>query len=425
MREGARIPDQGAGGAPVRQAATVVVMRDGVTGPEVLLTRRPATMTFGPGLHVFPGGALDPSDADPRLLARLRRRGDEPASHAGAFMVAAIRELLEEAGVLLATSPAGAIPPASIARHQQGTVSGDWFASSVIDTDLELRGDWLVPLSRWVTPPVHPRRFDARFFVARLPDGAAPAFDPREVVSHAWMSAADALTAMADGRIELWTPTSTTLQQLAPATGIDDVRRYLAPTPETAPGKGSPAIDRPARSVTRVRSRGAGAIAGQTVDTYLVGDRRLAVVDPGDPADEAVDTILRVAEGLGARLTAVLLTAPVPDHAAGVESLALRLGIPVRAAAGARRVLVSDVEPLVDGEVVTDADVPIRVHVTPGTHPDHLAFEVPGAGVVLVGDLEGPGPSRTIPGAVNEAALARSRAEVRALGDLRHLAAHD
>ncbi len=424
MRRGAWIPKEAAGGAGVRPAATVAVMRDGSAGPEVLLTRRPATMAFGPGLHVFPGGAVDPADADPRLLARLRRRGDEPASHAGAFMVAAIRELFEEAGVLLATEPAGAVATARTLSHRAGAASGGWFAEAVTASGMELRGDWLVPLSRWVTPPVIPRRYDARFFVARLPEGSAPAFDPREVVAHAWMTPSDALSAMADGRIELWTPTSTTLQQLAAATGIDDARRYLTPAPDAAPSTRSPVIDRPAPSLARVRFHGAGAIAGQAVDTYLVGDRRLAVVDPGDPGDEAVEAILRVAEGLGARIAAVLLTAPVPDHAAGAESLALRLGIPVRAAGGARRVLVSDIEPLIDGEVLPDADVPIRVHATPGTHPDHVAFEVRAAGAVLVGDLEGPGPSRTIPVAVDGDALARSRAKVGALGDLRQLAAH-
>ena len=72
---------------------------------------------------------------------------------------------------------------------------------------MELRGDWLVPLSRWVTPPVVPRRYDARFFVAWLPEGAELAFDEREVVAHEWIRPADALVAMAAGRVELWMPT--------------------------------------------------------------------------------------------------------------------------------------------------------------------------------------------------------------------------
>ena len=85
-------------------AATVVLIRPTPQGPEILLTHRPATMAFGPGLHVFPGGRVDPADADPRLVVRSARSpgdaaralGDnEPATAALAFHVAAIRELFE------------------------------------------------------------------------------------------------------------------------------------------------------------------------------------------------------------------------------------------------------------------------------------------------------------------------------------------
>jgi len=238
---------------------------------------------------------------------------------------------------------------------------------------------------------------------------------------------------MADGRISLWPPTSTTLQQLAPAAGIADVHRYLAP-PTVAgstrdPGGDAPAagprVDHPAPAVTRVRADGAGAIAGQTVNTCLVGERKVAVVDPGDPSDAAIDHLLRLVAGHGGRITAVLLTAPVPDHAAGVESLALRLRVPVLAGAGAGRLLASAVEPVGEGAVLDVADVAILVHATPGTHPDHLAFEVPAADVVLVGDLEGPRATRTIPGPVDDMRLARSRAKIRALDRAIQLAAHD
>ena len=406
--------------AEPRPAATVVVMRPGSDGPEVLLTKRPSTMMFGPGLHVFPGGALDPADGDPRLLARLRTAGPVPPSHAGPFMVAAIRELYEEAGVLLAT------PHAAV--HDGGP-----FVDAIVAADLELRGDWLLPLSRWVTPPTAPRRFDARFFVAQLPDDALPAFDPREVVDHAWMTPRDALAAMADGRISLWPPTSTTLQQLAPAGGIADVRHHLAPSPgaDAMPVVGGDAtapafrVDRPMPSVTRVRVPGAGAIAGQTVSAYLVGKRRLVVVDPGDPSDAAIDLMLRLTTQQGGRIEAVLLTAPVPDHAAGIESLALRLRVPILAGAGAARLLSSAVESVADGARLDVADVPILARATPGTHPDHLAFELPTLDVVLVGDLEGPRASKSIPEPVDEPRLARSRAAVRELGRALHLAAHD
>lgn len=350
-----------------RPAATVVVMRPGAAGPEVLLTRRPSTMAFGPGLHVFPGGALDLSDAT----------GDGDP-----YVAAAVRELAEEVGIRV-------VP------------------------------DGLVPLSRWVTPPGSSRRYDTRFFVAALPDGASVVADPREVADHRWMTPRDALAEMAAGRIDLWPPTSTTLQQLALARGLDDVRRHLAPTGPAA----DPVVEHVAPAIVRLGLFGAGAIPGQSVDTWLVGRRRVVVVDPGDPSDEAADAIAALLHANGATLTGILLTAPVPDHAAGAETLAIRYEAPILASAGAGRLLSSDMVVMEDGDRLAFADVEIRVHATPGTHPDHVAFEIPAEGIVLVGDLEGPGPSRSIPAPVDAAALRRSRALVVGLGG-RRLAAH-
>ncbi len=354
-----------------RPAATVVLLRAGPEGPEALLTRRPSTMAFGPGLHVFPGGAVDPADSV-GLAA-----GDPEA-----FAAAAIRELAEEVGIALAR-------------------------------------DALVPLSRWVTPPGSPRRYDTRFFVAWLPEGARVVPDPREVADHRWLTPRDALAEMAAGRVDLWPPTSTTLQQLAPARDLEDVRRHLQPLEAAGP----PAVERLTPVVARITFAGAGAIPGQTVDAYVVGRSRLVVVDPGDPSDEAAEAVIALAARHDARIAAILLTAPVPDHAAGAESLALRLDVPILASPGASAVLSSEVVPIEDGDVLGFADVAIRVHATPGTHPDHLAFELPSEGVVLVGDLFGPGASRAIPEPVDEAAVSRSRGRVEGFGDLM-LAAH-
>ena len=113
----------------------------------------------------------------------------------------------------------------------------------------------------------------------------------------------------------------------------------------------------------------------------------------------------------------------MPDHAAGAEALALRLDVPILASPGASGVLSSEIVAIEDADVLGFADVEIRVHATPGTHPDHLAFELPSEAVVLVGDLYGPGPSRSIPEPVDEAAVSRSRGRVEGLGG-RRLAAH-
>lgn len=217
--------------APLRPAATVVLLRPGTDpalGPlDVLLTLRPASMAFGPGLHVFPGGALDPGDSDPRLIARSR--AGTPARIAG------LRELFEEAGVLLADradgSPAGADPglAAELPRLRAALVAGDVDLATILERfELVLATDRLIYIARWQTPPDLARRFDTSFFVAELPAGAVLDLDPREVAGHAWMTPGMALTAMAAGEIDLWPPTSSTLRLLERVPDVAAIRRDLA-----------------------------------------------------------------------------------------------------------------------------------------------------------------------------------------------------
>ncbi len=386
-------------------------------------------MEFGAGLHVFPGGAVEAADGDEGLLARSALSpeacaaswaGDVDGAAAAANAVAAIRELFEEAGVLLATGPGGDPVDPGIAAAVRA--SGEPFAALVERLDLVLRTDDLLPLSRWVTPPVGlTRRYDTRFFVAGLPPGAMVAHDAREVTAYDWMTPPAALVAMAAGAIDLWPPTSTTLQQLVPARNLGDVRRHLAPLGPATP----PEVAELGPALVRVRLHGAGGIPGATVNAWIVGRRRVVVVDPGDPNDAAAEAILGVVAARGAQIAAVLLTTPSPDHAAGSTSISLRARVPVLAAAGAAGVLPGGARPLVDGDLLDLADTPVRVHATPGTDPAHLAFDLPEAGAVLVGDLEGGRPSRGIPQPVDEAALSRSRERIASLGRPARFPAHD
>ncbi|MEO8436899.1 MAG: MBL fold metallo-hydrolase [Chloroflexota bacterium] len=396
-------------------AATVVLLREGPDGLEVLLTRRPSSMAFAADMHVFPGGRLDAADADPALAARSAIGASAAAGALGgdleppvalALHIAALRELFEEAGVLLAEPRDGApvIPPRSVSLARTALVGGDArFAQIADELDLRFRTDLLIPLSRWVTPPSMPRRFDARFFAAALPAGARVSFEGDEVAGHEWLTPAAALGAMADGRLDMWLPTSTTLQQLEQARSIDEIRERLSPGPL------SPlVVDELSPEVTRIVMPAGGGVAGQPVSAYLVGRRRLVLIDPGDPTGPGLDRAIEIAAARGAAIEAVAVTHVDPDHAAGAEAVAERLGIEVLTGSGGGGPLPYRVRELADLERLDAGDVGLRAVHAPGPRPDHVVFLADDEAFVLTGDIDGVRGARSIPGPSDPAAWAAS-----------------
>jgi len=167
--------------AAPQDAATVILLREVQDGLEVLLLRRPQSQKFMGGAWVFPGGKVDPKDGTGD--AGLRR--------------AAVREVEEEAGV-------------------------------------PLDPDGLVLWARWVTPAREPVRFDARFYLALLPVGAQVQPDPREVVEARWLTAAEALSHAAEGRLRVMPPTLRNLEILSGYSRFADVVA-VAPAEQGAP----------------------------------------------------------------------------------------------------------------------------------------------------------------------------------------------
>jgi len=380
-------------------------------------------MAFAGDMHVFPGGAVDAADADPRLVGRsvvtpdeaVARLGGDPEGQltperAFALHAAAIRELFEEAGVLLADGPNGApLDADALVAARAALVAGKITLADVADPlDLRLRTDLLAPISHWTTPPVMPRRFDTRFFVAELPAGVEPTFTTDEVLADRWLTPAAALVAFAAGEIGLWPPTIGTLQQLEHVRSFAEIRERMAPGQLLAP-----------RAVVeddlieRIVLGGAGGVAGQTANCYLVGRRELVVVDPGDPSDAAAEAILDAAARRSGRVVAIAVTHLDPDHAAGAEPLALRLGLPVMVGPGGGW-LVGNSEELADGQEIRAGDVELTVVLTPGPRPDHVAFligegsDASAARDVLVGELVGGRASRAILAPADREAWRRS-----------------
>jgi glyoxylase-like metal-dependent hydrolase (beta-lactamase superfamily II)/8-oxo-dGTP pyrophosphatase MutT (NUDIX family) len=382
-------------------------------------------MAFAGGLFVFPGGAVDAADLDPALAARStvderaafeRLGGSTAPSEALALHLAALRELLEEAGILLA-EPMPA--PAAVAAAQADLIAGRRSFAAVCDgLDVRLRTDRLVPLSRWVTPAALPRRFDARFFAAGLPPGTAPTFLGDEVAGHVWLTPRAALEGLADGRVPMWMPTSSNLQRLVDAPDLAVVADRLASGPSGVPDVSDVAPD----VVRLVLPSGAG-VDGLDVNAYLVGGRSAIVVDPGDPSEEALVAIVEAATAAGAGIGGVALTSADPDHAGGCEHLLEELGVPVHGGAGSGRPLPCLVEELADGDAVPGGDVRLQAVPTPGPRPDHTAWWIPSSRTALVGDLLG-GPPRSLPAPPDRSAWRASVERIRDLDPVRLLPAH-
>jgi 8-oxo-dGTP pyrophosphatase MutT (NUDIX family) len=219
-----------------RPAATVVVLRDSSTGPEVFMVRRHEGTAFMGGAHVFPGGRVDAADhgADEGwcdgIAQAVRQLDDLPRADALAYHVAASRELFEEAGVLLARNAEGAfVSLAGDADHERfrqdrkEVHGGRMPLRSVIEREhLRLALDTLVLFAHWVTPPIDTRQFDTRFFMTRVPPHQTPAHDDTETTHSVWMTPAVAIAQSLNHEIVLPPPTWSTLRELEPFGSVEE-----------------------------------------------------------------------------------------------------------------------------------------------------------------------------------------------------------
>lgn len=178
---------------PPREAASVILARRRGDGFEVLLVRRHRKASFMSSAFVFPGGAADPGESDPRATAA--------------------RELFEEAGVLLCAPElaAGAREEMRARLCEPGASLSELLA----DAGAALALEKLHYFAHWITPSVEPRRFSARFFVAELPAGQKPAHDRRETVELTWVTPNEAIARA--GELRLPPPQVRTLSELGDA----------------------------------------------------------------------------------------------------------------------------------------------------------------------------------------------------------------
>ena len=222
---------------PVRQAATVIVVREASPGFQVFMVRRNRAVAFMPHAWVFPGGRVD--EADARIAADLGEHvepGADPGGPAAAIRVAAARETFEESGIWL-----GLLPPTPAERVRLNSRPPTLSLADLLRVPgrtLELGR--LRPWSRWITPAEEPRRYDTWFFLAEVGQVDAR-HDAGETVDSAWLPIDEAVASAEAGRLPMAPPTWWTLRQLQQARDLDGLRsapvdlRPITPVLESGP----------------------------------------------------------------------------------------------------------------------------------------------------------------------------------------------
>ena len=416
--------------APTRPAATVLLLRDGPQGLEVLMTRRSMTASFAPGAYVFPGGVIDPADAHAQTLTRRRpTQTDERLTQA----VAAIRESFEELGILLARRPDGSHANATdIAKLDRKAA----FLDQCAQHQLTLAADEVFLLTHWITDRDLPRRFDVSFLAARMPEGQTPVADEAEQFEPVWVRPAHALERHRHGQFFIIFPTIRTLERLQAFAHVDDVladctteqpwfsscprggwlsgreERYM----EHESAYGDLALTCPdgqmlhhldwqseqavplLRNVQRLTCPNPSVMTGPGTNSYLVGDpdTGFLVIDPGPEDAEHMDRLWRAA---GGNIRIIVCTHSHSDHSPGarpLQALCERhgfkppvLGLSSAPTARANSHFVPDRE-LADGERLVLAGPEhahtLRVLHTPGHAANHVCLVLEEDGLLFSGD---------------------------------------
>ena len=210
---------------PVRDAATVMIVRDASEGPQVFMVRRGGRAAWLPDFYVFPGGALEAADRS----AEARERSAAFSDEIGPYAFAAARETFEEVGLLFADRD---LPHGDLAEIRARINAGETtFIEGLASLHARVDLARLRYFSRWITPPEEPRRFDARFFIARAPEAQLAEADAAEVHDGRWVRPADALAAHARGEIGMIFPTIKHLERIAPYADVEALLAFASEKP--------------------------------------------------------------------------------------------------------------------------------------------------------------------------------------------------
>ena len=385
----APLPRDWGEGGKITQAASVLLAR-GRGSRELFVVARTAALRFLGGFLAFPGGKVHASDAE---LART-------TSGLTAQHVAAIRELFEEIGVLLARDSTGEFPAAEVIGLSRKRLMSEQitFNDLLAEHRLHLRPEDLTFVGALVTPPFSPVRFDTAFFVAVLPPGQTAEVWPGELTAGTWQTAERVLADWTGGDVLVSPPTVTLLEAIH-GQPIEELPLRIRPLlDELAAGAIHPIWFSPAVQMIPLFSQVLPPAA--YTNAYLVGTDPAYLIDPGpaDPAEQArLFDLLNGRQSDGLHLRGIILTHHHPDHVGAADACSCRYGVPILAhplTAQALRGRVEVQQAIVDGATLDLGPAPdgrSRWHLqaihTPGHAAGHLAFYEPRYRLLFVGDM--------------------------------------
>ncbi|MCM2342788.1 NUDIX domain-containing protein, partial [Rhodoferax sp.] len=338
--------------AVAHPAATLLLLRDGALGVEVLMTRRSPNASFLPGAYVFPGGRVDADDHQTHTLARAPDAGGRYRTAA----LAALRETFEELGILLAVQADGR----PITRtHLQALDRSRALYPQLQAQGWSLAVDQARMLACWTTDRSVPKRFDTVFFAALMPDQQEPVADEMEQFEPVWVRPQDALAQHQAGNFFMIFPTIRTLHWLS---AFEQAGQALAACTEDEPlwnstprgglvggqpqrfmeqdlpyaelalvcpsGQLEHALDwqheRPVpllRHLHRLTAPNASVMTGPGTNSYIVGDAASGyiVIDPGPLLNDHIERLLAFTAG---QITAIVCTHSHADHSPAARPLA-------------------------------------------------------------------------------------------------------
>jgi len=425
-----------------RPAATVILARDTSDGIEVFMMQRTTEVAFAKGMHVFPGGGLDPTDHHEEIASLCVGLTDVHASttlgieQGGlAYWIAAIRECFEEAGLLLGYRHDDEL--VHLNEHEALRLADlrtalaenkITFVDVLKAEQFRVATDKIAYFSHWITMPGRPKRYDTRFFVAQAPVGQVAKQDDYETVGHRWVRPADAIEKSRLGEIDLMFPTIKTLETLSRFATVQELLEFArAPkpkqlmTPRTGTGRdGKTEILIPgdyayaelgkidpegkgvgktyiepgiaveiAPDVLRVTAPNPGMMTGPGTNSYLIGNQHtgVAVIDPGPPLVEHIEALINAARG---PIKWILCTHTHLDHSPAALELKARTGatvygMPPPPYPNQDQTFAPEIQ-VTHRQQITVAGVTLRVIHTPGHASNQVCYLHEAEHLMFTGD---------------------------------------